>query len=102
MPGYYPGQIPTLPHFRPMVRTPLKVWLEKKGVTQTGMAKMLGCQDRMVKLWANNQALPGLIYAFKIERVTKGGVPAASWLGTPLGQKAWAAGQSKFRNLRVV
>lgn len=35
------------------------------------------------------QVIPELVYAFKIESVTEGGVPPESWLGTELAKMQW-------------
>lgn len=35
------------------------------------------------------QVIPELVYAFKIEALTEGGVPVESWLGTELAKLQW-------------
>jgi hypothetical protein len=51
---------------------------------------MVGCNPKMVDYWADGRCIPSLPYAFRIESITKGGVSAATWLGTPQGRLLWA------------
>jgi DNA-binding transcriptional regulator YdaS (Cro superfamily) len=64
--------------------TPLSAWLEAHDVSQFELAQKLGCDPKMVNLWATGRSEIGLIYAFMLERATGGGVPVAAWLGTEL------------------
>lgn len=65
-------------------------WLGAQELSHSAFARRLGASLKMVEYWANGQALPGLVYAFRIERATKGGVPVSSWLGTELGRLQWS------------
>lgn len=58
-------------------------------MSQREFARQVGCDYKMARYWANGQAVPTLVYAFKIERATEGGVPVASWLGTELAKLMW-------------
>jgi hypothetical protein len=71
--------------------TLLLKWLQDNGVSDRMFARMLGCSVPSVGFWAHGRVLPGLVSAFKIERITHGQVPATSWLGTRLGRAAWEA-----------
>lgn len=71
--------------------TLLLKWLNDNGVSDRAFARMIGCSVPSVGFWAHGRVLPGLVSAFKIERVTHGQVPATSWLGTRLGRAAWEA-----------
>lgn len=74
---------------RPVSDTPLAAWLSVNGMSRFAFAREVGCDPNMVQLWANGRCLPSLVYAFKIDRATRGGVPPASWLGTELGRLTW-------------
>lgn len=74
---------------REAFETPLSQWLERTGTTIYALSKVVGCTPRIMAAYSRNQTLPGLVYAFKIERATRGQVPVASWLGTPLGLHIW-------------
>lgn len=74
---------------RPPSETPLSLWLRANSISRYGLAKRLQCDVKLVKLWSMGKCLPSLVYAFKLERETEGGVPASSWLGTPLGLEVW-------------
>lgn len=99
-----PTSSPLPPHLAKLVRykrpgaeTPLSVWLRTRGITQYQFAKVIGCSPKAVEWWASNRSMPGLVYAFKIERATQGGVPISSWLGTELGRLMWrGSGQSAY------
>lgn len=53
------------------------------------IGKAIRAQHTQVKAWMEARALPNLVFAFRIDQYTKGGVPASSWLGTPLGRNLW-------------
>jgi len=78
-------------HLRPQCETPLRQWLDANGLSLRAFAVRLGCSWRTVQNWAAGQAMPSLPYAFRIEEVTAGAVPVASWLGTELGRASWLA-----------
>lgn len=71
-------------HKRPRSDTPLSVWISRTGTSRYALAKELGCDPKMVGRWCDGRALPGLVYAIELERVTKGGVLVHSWAGTEL------------------
>jgi hypothetical protein len=72
------------PNKRPKCETPLGVWIESTGTSRFSLAKQLGCDPKMVQRWTDGRALPGLVYAIELERVTQGGVLVYSWAGTEL------------------
>lgn len=74
---------------RPKCATPLQEWIDQVGVSYYWIAKKLKVHPQVVTKWARGQVLLGLINAFKIERLTKGAVPAVSWLATEIGKVAW-------------
>lgn len=65
------------------------MWLKANSMSRYGLAKVLQCDVKLVKLWSQGRCIPTLVYAFKVEQATKGGVPVSSWLGTPLGREMW-------------
>lgn len=74
---------------RPKSETPLLAWFRASGHTVVGFARALNCDPKSVYLWMYGQVIPELVYAFKIESLTEGGVPVESWLGTELAQLQW-------------
>lgn len=84
---------PNLPESkRPKRPTPLSEWLLLKKMSKNQFAKRVGISLQCAQNIAVGRSLPGLIMAFKIERVTSGEVPAVSWLGTELGRYYWNVG----------
>lgn len=71
------------------VDTPLALWLGEHGISPWEFAKTISADRKSVIGWARGTSIPSLIYAFRIEQATNGGVPAASWLGTKLGMRQW-------------
>lgn len=84
-------------HTRPHHETILELWLKSHGISKNKFARTLGCNGRMVDYWCAGRALPGLIYAFLIERATEGGVPAETWLGTELGKYHWMQAEKRIQ-----
>jgi DNA-binding XRE family transcriptional regulator len=80
-----------MPDKRPHCPTPLAAWLRKMGSSAASFARLVGCNRRTAQLWVNGQCLPSLIYAYKIDEITRGEVPPASWLGTEIGKAEWEA-----------
>lgn len=78
-------------HKRPQCDTALRQFLDANGLSFRAFAARLGCSWRSIQNWASGQALPNLAYAFRIEEVTGGAVPACSFLGSDLGKAAWIA-----------
>lgn len=66
--------------------TPLSIWRRETGVTRYWVCQQLSCSWGSVVAWESGQALPSLVYAFRIEAITKGAIPASAWLTTTLGQ----------------
>ena len=64
-------------------------WIKMKNKTYEQVAELTGTSARSVKYWASGQALPSLLSAFRIEQITQGKVPVASWLGTALAKAKW-------------
>jgi hypothetical protein len=89
------GGVPT--NKRPAQRTVLHLWLTSRGVGRDTFAKQLGCNHRMVDYWCDGRCIPGLVYAFAIEKITNGGVPAAAWLGTDIGRMLWTRVEKRMR-----
>jgi transcriptional regulator with XRE-family HTH domain len=77
------------PSKRPVNDTPLEAWLKMKGVSRYELAKRLGVTPRTVGLWANNQVLPDLVNAFRLQQATEGGVSPENWCGTDLFKFMW-------------
>lgn len=69
--------------------TPLGAWLRKRGVSPYAFARRVGADATQVRGWCSGRSLPGLLYAFKIDQLTEGGVPPESWLGTGLAKLKW-------------
>lgn len=57
--------------------------------TVEGLADRVGCCRLAIQLWRDGKVIPNLIYAFRLEEVTKGKVSVAGWLGTDLGRMNW-------------
>lgn len=74
---------------RPPQETALSLWLRSRGLTYAQAADLIGCTPEILAMWARGQTIPSLVYAFKVERATQGGVPVASWLGTDIGVAQW-------------
>jgi hypothetical protein len=77
------------PYKRPITYTLLDKWLKARQIPDSVFAGQLGCDLKMITYWRQGQCMPDLVYAFRIERQTQGGVPVASWLGTPMGRALW-------------
>ncbi len=65
------------------------VWFRASGQTVFALARAIGADPKTVYHWMYGQCIPELVYAFKIEAVTEGGVGVESWLGTELAQLQW-------------
>lgn len=81
------------PSVRPWSRerrpTALDDWMRAGGVSNIALSQMVGCGVNIVQYWRQGQCLPNLLYAFKIERATKGAIPAVYWIDTDLGREQW-------------
>jgi transcriptional regulator with XRE-family HTH domain len=87
---------------RPKEMTQLREWLQENNMTMEAFARKMGTNKTHVGWWATGRTLPGLIYAFRIEQVTAGGVPASYWLGTLLGKMQWNSISSRARRLTAL
>jgi hypothetical protein len=76
--------------------TRLNQWLKEVGMSRAAFCRKVGACDRIVQLWADGCSMPGLVFAYKIEEVTAGQVPVASWLGTEIGRRQWNALNKKI------
>lgn len=74
---------------RPMCETALRIWMSETGTTAATIARQVGRARALVGWWADGKQMPSLIDAFKLEQLSEGKVPVASWLGTELGQHLW-------------
>lgn len=58
-------------------------WREKNDLTQGAAAVMMETYPSKLSRWECGRVVPGLKNAVKIDKVTKGAVPAESWLDAP-------------------
>jgi hypothetical protein len=49
----------------------------------------------MVDHWRLGKVMPGLVYAFRIEQATGGGVPVAAWMGTERAKAEWSIAETR-------
>lgn len=68
------------PHKRPRCVTPLQLILDAKGWSKFYVAEMIGCDPKMVGLWASGRRFPSGFYILRMAE--KGIVPSMSWTGT--------------------
>lgn len=80
------GQGRRRPLSRNVERTALDHWRERHRLSVREAALVLGVGYTTVYHWCSGRTLPTLVMGFHIEEVTDGEVPAASWLGTTVGQ----------------
>lgn len=64
-------------------------WIKHKNFTFGHVASLTGASIRSVKYWAHGQALPSLLFAFKIDQISQGKVPVASWMDTAIAKAKW-------------
>lgn len=64
-------------------------WLETTGTSFYNFARRVDMKPDRLAYLARGQMLPDLGIAFRVQAITKGAVPAASWLGTTLGREVW-------------
>ncbi len=77
--------------------TPLAKWAEARGLTLRQLVKRTGLDHRCLAKVVEGRQMPSLVEAFQVERMTRGGVPVSSWLGTELGQRVWERACASFR-----
>jgi len=69
------------PRGRPRTReTKLSRWIDAAGTTRETFAKKLGVNRTYLDMLCRGARRPGLALALEIERLTRGGVPAAEWV----------------------
>lgn len=61
----------------------------ESGTSKQTFANRVGVVRRTVDWWADGRVIPTLVAAFRIEQVTEGAVPVASWLGLDIGRALW-------------
>jgi transcriptional regulator with XRE-family HTH domain len=57
----------------------LKKWRERAGLTQRKLAEALDTDAPAISRWESG-GLPSLMWAARIERLTKGAVPCNAWM----------------------
>jgi hypothetical protein len=88
-------------HERPQTETALSLWLKSTQTSFYNIGRHIKAEPRQVAAWARGQKLPNLIFAFRIDKFTKGAVPVSSWLGTELGRLMWQNMGTDYRNWRT-
>ena len=71
------------PNKRDRVATAMAEWMDAENVSKDAVAINLGVNHESVTNYRWGRSCPGLVQAFLIERMSKGKVPVASWLGIP-------------------
>lgn len=74
---------------RPKEQTTFNVWRCQRGLSYSTMARLIGCNVATIQRWCEGRNVPSLVSCFKIERVTQGGVPVASWLDLEIAKVEW-------------
>lgn len=67
-------------------------------MTVWAFAQLIGANPKTVYYWMYGQVIPELVYAYKIEMATEGGVSMVSWLGTELAKMQWEHNHSDIEN----
>lgn len=86
---------------RPIERTRLYHWLQEANISYRRFALMVGTTELHVGYWAQGRVVPSIVYAFRVELLTKGGVPASSWLDTTLARSAWNLIEKRAKLLTI-
>lgn len=86
------------PNKRPKQETLLALWMKSRGISQDKFARLVGCNGKMVDYWTTGRCLPGLLYAFMIEKVTEGGVGVESWIGLEIAKEQWHQMQRRAKS----
>lgn len=71
------------PDKRDKVQTTLSDWMDENNLGKDALAVAIGVNHQTITNWRNGQVYPGLVEAFLLERLSKGKVPVATWLGVP-------------------
>lgn len=72
-----------------MYETAFHNWMVNTGTRQDHFALLIGCTRGSVRNWRYGQVMPSLVYAFRIEALTRGAVPVTSWMDTPAAKWLW-------------
>lgn len=80
------GGRPTNPFKGACSDTALARWLYRNKMSAFAFAAKLRMNPQSVNNWVKGRVLPSLVVAFKIDELTKGEVPASSWLATAVGK----------------
>lgn len=75
----------------------LAAWLRKTGVTQTELARLVGCSQSKISEWKGGKSAPTDRLKPALEAIT--GIPAAAWLTTSEA-KARALYQAKIKAMQ--
>ena len=68
--------------------TPLAEWFAaEKTMSLSQFARDIGVCLSQARRWAHGLSTPSLVSAFLIDRLTRGGVPPSSWMGTELARR---------------
>lgn len=83
---------------RRVAKSPLAFWLDANGMTMREFSRRIGIPHSKLSGIIDGRALPGVIVAYEVERLTKGEVAIESWLGVDIAKSTIAglrAGQPK-------
>lgn len=75
---------------RRVPRSPLAVWLDANGITMREFGRRIGIPHSKLSGVVDGRALPGVIVAYEIERLTLAEVPMESWLGCDIAKGVMA------------
>lgn len=76
---------------RRVAKSPLAVWLDANGCTMREFSRRIGIPHSKLSGIIDGKALPGVIVAYEIERLTNSEVPIESWLGVEIAKSTMAA-----------
>lgn len=65
--------------------TLLDKWMNEQGLSTYTLGRMVGIDKSCIQAWRTGSGVPTLVAAFRLEEVTRGRVPASSWLATTVG-----------------
>lgn len=76
---------------RRVAKSPLAVWLDANACTMREFSRRIGIPYSKLSGIIDGKAMPGVVVAYEIERLTNSEVPIESWLGVELGKSHMAA-----------
>lgn len=76
---------------RKTVNTPLAVWLNANGMTMREFGRRIGIPHSKLSGIIDGRAMPSILVAYEMERLTQGEVPIESWLGITFARGRMAA-----------